>query len=300
MKIKNVMIAGGGTLGSQVAWQTAFHGFNVTVYDAFDKGIEMSKNYHKEFSDLFLNKRGASKKEIEETNSRLSYTTNMEEAVKDADILNESIPEDVELKKKFYSDIGKIAPEKTIFTTNTSSTLPSQYATESGRPGKLLGLHFATGGIWDTNIGEVMAHKDTDMKVFDEVVEFARAIGMVAIPIKKEVPGFLFNTIFIPFLIGGIDLVMNDIASPEYIDKTWVIGSKSTYGPCTFVDIVGMRTIYHGLKSLAIAHNDETFNDRAAWIKENFIDKGKMGKDSGEGFYKYPNPKFESEDFLKK
>ena len=103
MKIKNVMIAGGGTLGSQIAWQTAFHGFNVTVYDAFDKGLEASKKFHKQFADLFLNERGESKQDVDAALARLSYSTNLSDAVKDADIISESVPESVEIKTSFYT-----------------------------------------------------------------------------------------------------------------------------------------------------------------------------------------------------
>ena len=118
MKIQNVTIAGGGTLGSQIAWQTAFHGFNVTVYDAFDKGLENSKTLHKQFADLFLNQRGATEKEIDDTFGRLNYTTDLRYAVKNADIISESVPENVEIKTSFYNELSKLAPEKTIFTTS--------------------------------------------------------------------------------------------------------------------------------------------------------------------------------------
>ena len=87
MKIKNVAIAGGGTLGSQIAWQTAFKGFDVTVYDAYDKGLDASKSFHKQFAELFNSTRGASKKEIEDTLSRISYTTNLAAAVKEVNCL---------------------------------------------------------------------------------------------------------------------------------------------------------------------------------------------------------------------
>jgi len=94
--------------------------------------------------------RGVSQEQIEQTNSRLSYTTNLEEAVKDADIISESVPEDIEVRKSFYKELAKVAPERTIFTTNSSTTLPSHYAEETGRPGKFLALHFAN-GIWDAD-----------------------------------------------------------------------------------------------------------------------------------------------------
>lgn len=297
MDIKNVTIAGGGTLGSQVAWQTAFSGFDVTVYDAFDKGLEASKSFHRQFAELFLNTRGASEEEIDQTKSRLSYTTDLGQAVRDADLISESIPEDVEIKKAFYRELARVAPEKTIFTTNTSTTLPSEYAEETGRPGKFLALHFAN-GIWDANVGEVMGHAGTDPAVFDRVVEFARQIGMVPIPIHKEQNGYVLNSLLVPLLSAAANLLVNDVADIESIDKTWMISTGVKMGPFGVMDIVGMQTMYNidilwGEKS-----GDEAMLARAQYIKENYIDKGKLGVSTGEGFYKYPHPRYEDPDFL--
>ena len=298
MTIKNVTIAGGGTLGSQIAWQTAFHGFNVTVYDAFDKGLERSKSFHKQFANLFLETRGASQTEIDQTFARLSYTTNLKDAVKDADIISESVPENEEIKKSFYNELGKVAPEKTIFTTNSSTTLPSQYAKETGRPEKFLALHFAN-GIWDANVGEVMGHPGTDPKIFDRVVEFAKEIGMVPIPIHKEQNGYVLNSLLVPLLSAAGSLMVNGVSDVESIDKTWMISTGVRMGPFGIMDIVGMQTMYNIDVLWGEKLGDQSMLDRAKFIKENYIDKGKMGASSGEGFYKYPNPSYEHPDFLK-
>ncbi len=298
MKIKNVTIAGGGTLGSQIAWQTAFHGFNVTVYDAFDKGLEASKNFHKQFADLFLNTRGATQEEIDQTFSRLSYTTNLAEAVKDADLISESVPENVEIKRGFYTELAKAAPEKTIFTTNSSTTLPSEYADVTGRPAKFLALHFAN-GIWDANVGEVMGHPGTDPAVFDRVVEFAKEIGMVPIPIHKEQNGYVLNSLLVPLLSAAGNLLVNGVSDVESIDKTWMISTGAQIGPFGIMDMVGMQTMYNIDILWGEKLKDQSMLDRAAFIKKNYIDKGKMGAASGEGFYKYPNPAFHDPDFLK-
>lgn len=298
MKIKNITIAGGGTLGSQIAWQTAFHGFNVTVYDAFDKGLEGSKSFHKQFANLFLETRGATQTEIDQTFSRLSYTTNLEEAVKDADLISESIPENVEIKKNFYNELGKAAPEKTIFTTNSSTTLPSEYADETGRPAKFLALHFAN-GIWDANVGEVMGHPGTDPKIFDRVVDFAGEIGMVPIPIHKEQNGYVLNSLLVPLLTAAADLLINGVSDVESIDKTWIISTGAKIGPFGIMDAVGMQTMYNIDKLWGEKLGDQSMLARAAFIKEHYIDKGKMGTSSGEGFYKYPNPSYQHPDFLK-
>lgn len=298
MEIKNVMIAGGGTLGSQVAWQTAFSGFNVVVYDAFEKGIKASQAFHKRFAELFLTKRGASQEEIDATFARLSYTTDLKTAVKDADFVNESVPENAEIKKSFYTELGKVAPEKTIFTTNSSTTLPSDYAEYTGRPEKFLALHFAN-GIWDANVGEVMGHPGTDKEIFNTVIEFAKNIGMVPIPIYKEQNGYVLNSLLIPLLNAAGDLWLKGVADHESIDKTWMISTGVKMGPFGVMDVIGMQTMYNVDMMWGEKLGNQDMLDRAATIKKQYIDKGKMGVSSGEGFYKYPNPAYAEPDFLK-
>ena len=298
MEIQKVMIAGGGTLGSQVAWQTAFKGFEVVVYDAFDKGLERSKVFHQQFADLFLNTRGASEEEVEATFSRLTYTTDIAEAAKDADILSESVPEDPKIKSSFYTELSKVAPAKMIFTTNSSTTLPSDYAEFTGRPEKFLALHFAN-GIWDANVGEVMGHEGTDSMVFEKVIKFARNIGMVPIPIHKEQNGYVLNSLLVPFLDAAFDLWSNKVADAETIDKTWMISTGVKMGPFGIMDMVGAKTLHDISAHWGKKLNDPVKLERAAIIKSEFLDKGNLGISTGKGFYTYPNPSYESKDFLK-
>jgi len=298
MIIKNVTIAGGGVLGSQVAWQTALKGFNVTVYDAFEEGIENCKIYHKKYAGLFLAAKGTSKTEIEDALSRLTYTTNLKEAVKDADIVSESVPENLEIKKSFYKELARWAPEKSIFTTNSSTMLPSYYAAESGRPEKFLALHFSN-PVWDANVGEVMKHPGTDQKYFDIVINFAKEIGMVPIPINKEQPGYVLNSLLVPFLSAAQNLWFNNISDFKSIDKTWMISTGSKSGPFGILDLVGMQTVYNITLMDAKRTNNPALFERAEKIKTEFIDKGRMGISTGQGFYSYPNPEYKNPDFLK-
>ena len=298
MEIKNVMVAGGGTMGSQISWQTAFHGFNVIVYDAFESGLEQSKAFHKQFAELFKSQLGATQEQIDATFKRLSYTTDISEAAKDADIVSESVPEAMEIKQDFYGKLAKAAPEKTIFTTNTSSLLPSKFAEFTGRPEKFLALHFAN-GIWIANIAEVMPHSGTDNKYVDIVVEFAKNIGMVPVVIKKEQPAYILNSLLIPLLDAALDLYVKGVASAEDIDKTWMISTQVKMGPCAIMDMVGLETVYHVLVARSKESNDKRIQEIADFIKKNFVDKGMLGVKTGKGFYTYPNPAFESPDFLK-
>ena len=298
MNISNVTIAGAGTLGSQIAWQTAFNGFNVTVFDAFEKGLETARVYHQQYAELFLKSRGASQDEIDQAMARLSYTTELAEAVKDADIVSESIPENLEIKQSFYQDLAKVAPEKTIFTTNSSTILPSEIVSAVDRPEKFLALHFAN-GIWDANIAEVMGHAGTDAVVFEQVVEFARSIGMVPVPIQKEHQGYVLNSLLIPLLSVAGTLYTKGVADFQSIDKTWMISTGSKMGPFGIMDIIGMQTIYDTEMLLGEKFSDKAMLARAEFFKSNFIEQGKLGVKSGEGFYKYPNPAYRDPGFLK-
>ncbi len=297
-EINNVTVLGAGTLGSQIAWQIAWHGFSVVIYNQSEEGLERAKRNHKSFAKLFVKHRGAIDADVNAAQNRLMYTTDLAKAVENADITSESIPEDVDIKKEFYRNLAEVAPEKTIFTTNSSTLLPSQFADETGRPEKFLALHFAN-EIWLRNVGEVMGHLGTSPAVFDRVVEFAKEIGMVPIPIYKEYNGYVLNALLVPLLIAAIDLLANDVSDHESIDKTWMISTQVATGPCGIMDMIGMNTIYHISKSWDENTGNQAAVDRAAFIEKNFLEKGRLGIQTGEGFYKYPDPKYKDSDFLK-
>ncbi len=116
----------------------------------------------------------------------MSYTSNLEEALKDADLLIEAIPEEIQIKKDFYKQAAQLAADKTIFASNSSTLLPSQFADSTGRPQQFLNLHFAN-QIWLRNTAEIMAHPKTDENIKKEIIQFSKDIGMVPIVVNKEV-----------------------------------------------------------------------------------------------------------------
>ena len=169
MTFHKITTAGAGTMGSQVAWQMAFHGKAVTVYDAIPAGLEKGKAFHREYADHFVKRRGATPKQIDDTLARITYTTDLAAAVRDADLISESVPETMAIKESFWRDASRHAPARTVFTTNTSTLTPSALAGFVDRPEKFLALHFAI-GVWDSNIGEVMGHPGTDPSVFESLL----------------------------------------------------------------------------------------------------------------------------------
>ena len=298
MNFKNITVAGSGVLGYQIAFQTAFHGFHVTVYDINDEVLEKAKTKFSILSEAYKTDLGATPEQLDAAFKNLKYTADLAEAAKDADLLIEAVPESPEIKIDFYEKLRSVAPEKTIFATNSSTMLPSQFAESTGRPEKFLALHFAN-EIWKHNTAEIMGHPGTDKNVFNDIVAFSKAIGMVALPLQKEQPGYIVNSLLVPLLSAATNLLVNEVADPETIDKTWMVATGAPTGPFGILDIVGITTAYNINKMAADATNDPLKIKTVEYLKTNFIDKNKLGVSTGEGFYTYPNPAYKKDDFLK-
>ncbi|MGB2138765.1 MAG: 3-hydroxyacyl-CoA dehydrogenase [Psychrobacter sp.] len=298
MTYKNVTVAGSGVLGYQIAFQAAYHGFNVIVYDISDEVLEQAKSKFNWMCKAFRKDLRATQEQLDTAFDNLSYTSDLAEAVKDADLMIEAIPEIPEIKVEFYEKLANLAPEKTVFATNTSTLLPSQFAESTGRPAQFLALHFAN-KIWMHNVAEIMGHPRTDPKVFDEVVAFATNIGMVPMPLYKEQPGYIMNSLLAPFIDAGLQLLAKEVADPHTIDKTWMIVTGAPVGPFGILDTIGINTAYNITKMSAERTQSPVRFKAVKYLKEQLIDQNKLGAATGEGFYSYPNPAYMNPDFLK-
>lgn len=280
--IRNVTVLGAGVLGSQIAFQTAYKGFDVISYDIDEPALVSAKErfdrlaatYTEAFPDA---EDGATDAALD----RITQTDDLATAAADADLIIEAVPEILTLKQETYQKLATLAPAGTIFATNSSTLLPSDLKDSTGRPDRFLALHFAN-MIWVSNTAEIMGTTDTDPAVFAEVVEFAAAIGMVPIQIHKEKAGYVLNSLLGPFLRAGLELVAGGYAEPGDVDSTWRIATGSPMGPLQIYDVIGMRTPYN-----ILVHGDDEAQKMAAWLKTNYIDAGKLGLATGEGFYKY-------------
>jgi 3-hydroxybutyryl-CoA dehydrogenase len=182
--------------------------------------------------------------------------------------------------------------------TNSSTLLPSTFAEATGRPEKFCALHFAN-LIWSLNIGEVMAHKGTSEQTLVDVTRFAIEIGMVPIPLEKEYNGYVCNAMVVPIINAAQSLITNGASSPEYIDRTYMIVNRGcSYGPCGLMDIAGMPTVFNIFSHWGETNKDVQMIANAQYIKEHFLDKGLLGMQGGQGYFKYPNPTYQAPDFL--
>lgn len=314
MNIKNVVVAGGGVLGSQIAFQAAYCGFNVTIWLRSEGSITRTQPKLDHLKDVYaetINKmatpegqtpavwaRGIADYETFDKNECLQKAEkaygsiklelNMKEAVKDADLIIESMAENPDDKIAFYKQLAPLLPPKTIIVTNSSTLLPSKFAKYTGRADKYLSLHFAN-SIWKNNTAEIMSQPKTEKRYFDDIMQFANDIRMIPLPVLKEKSGYLLNSMLVPLLFSGMDLYVNGISDPESIDKAWVLGTGAPKGPFKILDTVGITTAYNIVKmyvkipSFLAPYN---FKGMEKMLKK-MIDEGKLGMSSGEGFYKY-------------
>lgn len=312
--MKKIVIIGGGVLGSQIAFQSAYCGFDVTIWLRSEGSIQRTKEklamVKQEYIDainLMNTEEGKSfnnwcrgiadvddfnvdkcLETVEKAFESINLELNLESAIKDADLIVESMAEDFDAKKDFYKMMAPLVNSNTIVVTNSSTLLPSKLAKFTGCPNRFLALHFAN-SIWKNNTAEVMVHPSTEEKYFNEVVKFAKQIRMIALPLKKEKSGYLLNSMLIPLLFSGLDLYVNGISDPESIDKAWTLGTGAPKGPFKILDTIGLQTAYNvvlmyvKVPSFLAPYN---FKGMEKLLKK-YIDEGKLGMSSGEGFYKY-------------
>jgi 3-hydroxybutyryl-CoA dehydrogenase len=280
---ESVTVLGAGVLGAQIAFQTANHGVPVVSYDVSDDAIQAARRRLDAIVDQYVADSGREKRAgAEEALTRIRFSTDLADAVSHAGLVIEAVPENVELKRSVYAQIAAAAPESTVFATNSSTLLPSAIADATGRPDRFLALHFAN-HIWRQNTAEIMGTPQTDPAVYQRVVAFAVEIGMVPIQLHKEQPGYVLNSLLVPLLNAGAELVLKGVAEPETVDATWRIGTGAPLGPFQIFDVVGLRTAY----AIASARPDAGSQAWAAYLKEHYLDQGKLGVESGEGFYRY-------------
>jgi 3-hydroxybutyryl-CoA dehydrogenase len=292
MTIKNICILGAGTLGSRVALQAAISGFNVTVYDINQKSLAFSLSTMQKILRQLHKSGQNSKGQDLEIVARIKFTLDPREAVENADFINESVTEEADIKKIVWRQFGELAPEKSIFTTNTSYMLASMFAEDSGRPKRFCAFHFHD--VFYSRVVDIMPHPETDPALIPILEDLGRKLNQVPVILKKENPGYIFNTMLMALLGAAGKLLTGEVASIEDIDRSWMVNFHMPMGPFGILDSIGLDTAWHVTHKMP----DRASVAFAALLKK-YIDEGKLGEKTGEGFYSYPNPKYKEQDFVK-
>eukprot|EP00164_Ancoracysta_twista_P005485 GFYU01007525.1.p1 GENE.GFYU01007525.1~~GFYU01007525.1.p1 ORF type:complete len:327 (+),score=112.18 GFYU01007525.1:29-982(+) len=293
-KISKVGVIGLGLMGHGIAQVSAAAGYEVVALDnqaGLDAGMKriegsVNKVYAKQVHKEKISQDEADKK-IADTMGRLSTTVDRS-GLADCDLIVEAIVEDVDIKNELYADLGNLCKPETILASNTSSLPIHVMATASGRPDKTVGLHFFN-PVQLMGLVEVVRTDKTDQGVFDACMEYGTNVGKVAIPCK-DTPGFIVNRLLVPNLAQAMLMLDRDEATPNDIDNAIRLGAGHPMGPITLSDYVGLDTMLNILEGWVRDYPDEPAFVVPECLKER-VAAGKLGRKSGEGFYKWDGDK---------
>ena len=289
------MIIGGGTMGRQIALHFAMHGCNVVIYDIQEEFLTKALSGIQKIAGSYVRLKRITQEAAEIAIGRIKTTTIPEEAAADIDLVSEAVPEDPVLKGKVFSLFHSLCPPRTIFTTNTSTLLPSMFAEVTGRPEKFLALHFHD--LRTSAVVDIMPHSGTNEETIHVVQGFAKRMELIDILLRKESSGYVFNAMFAAFLGSAQTLAANDIASIEDIDRAWMGVMNMPIGPFGLMDSVGIDTAWMVTAYWAKQTGDAQSQKNADFLKQ-FVDRGEVGQKTGKGFYRYPGPLFRQPGFI--
>lgn len=283
-EISRILIIGAGAMGRQIGFQCAVSGYGVVLHDTGQDVLDKAMQRLGELAEHYVRNSRLGEGEAKEALDRVRTETDPEKAGTDADLVSESVPEDPQLKGKILGRFNEICPEHTIFTTNTSSLLPSMFAELTGRPDRFAALHFHDTRI--TDIVDVMPHPGTSSETTALIEEFAKRIHQTPIVLHKENNGYVFNAMFMELLRSALTLAANGVADVEDIDRSWTGVMHTGAGPFAIMDSIGLDTVYSITDYWARQTGSPQQYKNAEFLK-GYVDQGLLGQKTGKGFYTY-------------
>jgi 3-hydroxybutyryl-CoA dehydrogenase len=294
--IRRVLVIGSGTMGLQIGLQAATHGYDVVLHDADPAALDGAQQRLRGYGEAPVAAGNIDASQLERALARIECTADPAAAAAEADIVSECVPEDPRLKGRVLGQFNELCPERTVFTTNTSTLLPSMFAAATGRPDRFAALHFHT-PVWSSNVVDVMPHAGTSAETAELLVAFARRIGQIPIRLHRESFGYVFNALYTAINREALTLVANGIVSVEDVDRAWIGIMKMPIGPFGMLDGVGLDTVWHITNYWARQLGDPQTRANAEFVRT-YVDRGRLGVKSGSGFYQYPDPAYAAPGFL--
>ena len=281
-EIKKIAIIGAGQMGAGIGLLAAHYGYQIIFNDVEQRFIDSGLQRNQSWLDKQVQKGKLAQDKASSISNLMSGVLSLEEAVKDVDLVIEAIIENLDIKKATWERIGKAAPPHTIFGSNTSSLSITEMAKASGRPQKFVGIHFFNPPII-LKIIEYIKGYETSEETLQQARGFGKSMEMNTVT-ANETPGFIVNRLMIPQLNEAYYALQEGVATKEDIDTAMKFGLNHPMGPLTLSDFIGLDTILFIAEYL---HSELGEKFRPCPLLRKMVRAGKLGRKTGEGFYKY-------------
>ena len=283
MGINSVAVIGAGTMGAGIAQVCAQAGWHTNLYDAFPEGLERGMSTIDAFWDKGITRGKTTAEQKAAWAANLHAVSDMHEAVKDADLVIEAVPEIPDLKHKIFADLGEMTKEDCILGTNTSSLSIADIAAASGRPEKVIGMHFFN-PVPVMQLLEIVRALQTSDVTYNAACEVADRLNKTRVTVSDS-PGFVVNRILLPMINEAVLSLAEGLATAEEIDVAMRLGANHPMGPLALADLIGLDVCLYVMETLYEQFGDSKY--RPAPLLRKMVDARYLGRKTGRGFFTY-------------
>lgn len=289
MAIKNITVLGSGIMGHGIAQVSAMSGYNVVLRDIEQEFLDKAMGKIKWSLDKLVSKEKISQSQADDIYSRIIPIVDLKEAVKDCDLVIEAVPEIMDLKKKVYAELDKVAGKNVVFASNTSTLPITEIANTTSRPERFIGIHFFNPPLL-MKLVEIIPGQKTAKDVVKLTNDYVKSIQKEPVVCRKDVPGFIVNRLFIPLVHEACYVMDRQKIQLTEIDSAVKFKLGFPMGIFELADFTGMDVIH---KATIEMHLRDKKVIRPHPKIEQLYNEKKLGQKTGEGFYKYSDEKYE-------